>query len=186
VRRYDGIKEDVYLAGFTPAAGFSEQLAALGAAREHILVVVRPPAREALYHRFENELFTELLSRLRARADVRVILLARTPAQRAHYADSGFILPARALDGANLIAHADLVISAGGTMNREAAALGTPAATIYAGQWAALDEMLVGAGRLRRISTRQDLESLAFVKKSDHPARRYPELRSTVATLICA
>jgi predicted glycosyltransferase len=184
VRRYDGIKEDVYLADFTPEARFAEVLKALGITNEDILVVVRPPAREALYHRFENELFAELLTRLRVSDGVRVILLPRSQTQREEYAAAGFILPTQALDGANLIAHADLVVSAGGTMNREAAALGTPAATIYAGKWAALDEELVREGRLLRLATREDINALSLTKKSVSQPRRNRELCEQVATLI--
>src|SRR5215213_9714070 len=132
VRRYQGTKEDVYLADFEPDPRFTETLAALGVRPADVTIVVRPPARDALYHRFENELFDELLARLSARAGVKVILLARTEAQRETYAARpNLILPRAALDGANLIAASDLVVSAGGTMNREAAALGVPAATIY-------------------------------------------------------
>ena len=145
----------------------------LGINREDVLVVVRPPARDALYHRFENELFDELLERPLAHSMAKVILLPRNESQRATYgerASAKLILPAHALDGPNLIASSDLVISAGGTMNREAAALGVPAATIYAGEWAAIDEELVREGRLRRVSTREDLVSLPIEKKA--PARR--------------
>ena len=184
VRRYDGIKEDVYLADFTPDAKFVGELQALGISSTDILVVVRPPAREALYHRFENELFAELLTRLRVSDRVRVILLPRSQTQRDEYAAAGFILPAQALDGANLIAHADLVVSAGGTMNREAAALGTPAATIYAGKWAALDEELVREGRLLRLATREEVNALPLTKKSVSQPRHNRELLEQVATLI--
>ena len=187
VRRYDGIKEDVYLADFTPDPKFTETLNALGVALEDVLVVVRPPARDALYHRFENKLFDELLAMLTARSGVKIILLARTRAQRALYAEGArpnLILPRAALDGANLIAAADLVISAGGTMNREAAALGVPAATIYAGRWAAIDHALVEEGRLMKIVTRADLASLPIEKKRDARARRATHVRSEVANLI--
>jgi predicted glycosyltransferase len=187
VRRYAGTKEDVYLADFAPDPRFAEILNALGVKDEDVLVIVRPPAREALYHRFENELFDELLERLCARTDVKLILLARTEAQRALYQArkcENIILPREALDGANLIAHADLVISAGGTMNREAAALGIPAATIYAGRWAAIDEELVKEGRLTRISTREDLESLTIRKKSAATARRASQVKAEVVSLI--
>ena len=184
VWRYDGIKEDVYLADFTPDARFAHELRGLGVTDADILVVVRPPAREALYHRFDNELFDELLTRLRVRADARVILLPRSQAQREQYAAAGFIIPQHALDGANLIAHADLIVSAGGTMNREAAALGTPAATIYAGKWAALDEELVREKRLLRLSTRDDVNELPLTKKSASLPRRNTELRAQVASLI--
>ncbi|HEY0544196.1 MAG TPA: DUF354 domain-containing protein [Pyrinomonadaceae bacterium] len=187
VRRYAGTKEDVYLADFAPDPRFTEILRELGVAADDVLVIVRPPAREALYHRFENELFDELIERLCARAEVKAILLARTEAQRALYLArecANMIAPRAALDGANLIAHADLVISAGGTMNREAAALGVPAATIYAGKWAAIDEELVKEGRLRRISTREDLNSLPLKKKHEAVARRATHVRDEVADLI--
>ena len=187
VRRYHGTKEDVYLADFVPDPRFEETLRALGVAADEVLVVVRPPAREALYHRFENELFDELIERLCALERVKVILLARTAAQRETYSTlscANMILPRAALDGANLIAAADLVISAGGTMNREAAALGVPAATIYAGRWAALDEELVREGRLRRLSTRDDLRALPIEKKRGTTARQALGVRAEVVDLI--
>ena len=152
-----------------------------------MLVVVRPPARDALYHRFENELFDELLERLSAHPLTRVMLLPRNDSQRATYAaraSAKVILPDHALDGPNLIAFSDLVISAGGTMNREAAALGVPAATIYAGEWAAVDEELVREGRLRRISTQEDLQSLPIEKKMQSQPRRALHVREEVADLI--
>ena len=94
------------------------------------------------------------------------------------------ILPRVALDGANLVAAADLVVSAGGTMNREAAALGVPAATIYAGRWAAIDEELVREHRLRRITTRADLDALPIEKKKSAEPRRALGVRQQVANLI--
>jgi uncharacterized protein len=186
VRRYAGTKEDVYLADFVPDTRFVETLRELGIDVSDVLVVVRPPARDALYHRFENELFDQLLERLTSRTDVKVILLARTDAQREAFRKRGadIILPRVALDGANLIAHADLVVSAGGTMNREAAALGVPAATIYAGRWAAIDEELVREGRLRRISTREDIEALPLEKKGSTAPRRAMGVRAEVVKLI--
>ncbi|HEY0384895.1 MAG TPA: DUF354 domain-containing protein [Pyrinomonadaceae bacterium] len=189
VRRYHGTKEDVYLADFTADPRFTQTLCALGIEPTDVLVIVRPPARDALYHRFENELFEELLARLSALSGVKVLLLARTDAQRELYEErrsANMILPRAALDGANLIAAADLIVSAGGTMNREAAALGVPAATIYAGRWAALDEALVREGRLLRIMTRDDLLALRVEKKSEAQARRALGVRAEVADLILA
>lgn len=185
VRRYDGTKEDVYLADFAPDENFLETLRELGIETQDILVVVRPPARDALYHRFENDLFDVLIERLAARSEVKVMMLTRTERQRASYAaHTNLVMPAHALDGANLIAHSDLVISAGGTMNREAAALGVPAATIYAGKWAAIDEELVTEGRLLRLSTLEDLDSLPVRKKMKATARRATHVRQEVANLI--
>src|SRR5918911_250176 len=111
VRRYTGTKEDVYLADFTPDPRFAETLREFGINTDDVLVVVRPPARDALYHRFENELFDELLARLSARSRVKIILLGRNAKQRAAYRERSapnLILPEAALDGANLIAAADL------------------------------------------------------------------------------
>jgi len=187
VKRYSGLKEDVYLADFTPDPEFGEVLRKLGVESEDVLVVARPPAREALYHRFENELFDELLNHVSARDGAKVILLPRTDAQRAEYAERKLaqaIIPRQALDGANLIAAADLVISAGGTMNREAATLGVPVASIYAGKWAAIDEELVKEGRLQRISSREDVESLAIQKKSGLKLREKTTVRKEIADLI--
>lgn len=187
VRRYDGTKEDVYLADFVPDRRFAETLHRLGVGPGEVLVTIRPPAREALYHRFENELFDELLKRLCQCARARIVMLARSESQRAGYTARGcanLIVPREALDGANLIAASDLVISAGGTMNREAAALGVPVATIYAGRWAAIDEELVREGRLRRIASIEDLESLPLEKKGSTDARRALHVRAEVADLI--
>jgi predicted glycosyltransferase len=187
VSRYDGTKEDVYLAEFVPDPAFPQILRALDISPGDVLVIVRPPAHEALYHRFENKLFEELLTRLSTSAGVKVLLLARTEAQRAAYAARhwpNLVLPQKALDGANLIAAADLVISAGGTMNREAAALGVPAASIYAGAWAAIDEELVKEGRLQRISLRDEIESLPLVKKAELSLRHATQVRKQVAEMI--
>ncbi|HYT50174.1 MAG TPA: DUF354 domain-containing protein [Pyrinomonadaceae bacterium] len=187
VKRYDGMKEDVYLADFKPDPAFAETLARLGVAEQEVLVVARPPAREALYHRFENELFDELLTHLTSQSDVKIILLPRSDAQREDFESRklpNMIMPREALDGSNLIAASDLVVSAGGTMNREAAVLGVPAASVYAGKWAAIDEELVKEGRLERISSPADIERLMIVKKSGSNARRKIEVRSEVADLI--
>jgi predicted glycosyltransferase len=189
VRRYDGFKEDVYLADFQPDLRAIEDLRrSLGVTDRDVLVVVRPPARDALYHRFENELFDALLARLSSHARARTVFLARTDAQREQFAarltDEKFILPRAALDGALLISAADLVVSAGGTMNREAAALATPAATIYAGAWAAVDQALVREGRLMRLATRADVDALPLEKKRAADARRAAHVRAQVADLI--
>ena len=113
-------------------------------------------------------------------------MLARSESQRQTYAKetSNLISPREVLDGANLINAADLIVSAGGTMNREAAALGVPAATIYAGQWAAIDEELVREGRLQRIASREDLQALSVKKKQTTNPRRELHVRQEVAELI--
>ena len=187
VRRYHGTKEDVYLADFQPDATFDAQLCQLGINADNVLVLMRPPAHDALYHRFENALFDQALAMLLMNENVQVILLPRNDVQRALYstkAEGRLIVPTAPLDGANLIASSDLVISAGGTINREAAALGVPVASIYAGKWAAVDDELVKEGRLRRISNASELSQLPIVKKHSANPRRSVEVIDEVVRLI--
>ena len=185
VCRYHGTKEDVYLAGFQPDQNFAGKLATLGIDPGDVLVVVRPPAHEALYHRFENELFENLLAWLSSQP-VKVLLLPRNESQRDRYRNrsENFVMPNEPLHGSDLIAASDLLISAGGTMNREAAALGVPAATIYAGRWAAIDEELCRAGRLRRLSSTTDFESLQLKKKTKSETRSNRSVRPEVVACI--
>jgi uncharacterized protein len=185
VSRYNGTKEDAYLAGFKPDPHFHEKLGALGIDPSDVLVLVRPPASEALYHRFENELFESLLDKLVSQPALTVILLPRNESQRELYsARRQIVIPAAPLDGGNLIFASDLVISAGGTMNREAAALGVPAATIYAGEWGAIDEELVREGKLQRLSTQADVDALKPAKKRDLRPSSASEVRREIVELI--
>ena len=187
VRRYHGTKEDVYLASFQPDPLFGARLSALGVNPDNVVVLMRPPAHDALYHRFENTLFDDALAMLRGGENVQVILLPRNEAQRAAYsaqAGARLIIPSEPLDGANLIAASDLVISAGGTINREAAALGVPVVSIYAGKWASVDEELVKEGRLQRISNAAELHKLVLEKKQYATPRRSVEVIDEVVRFI--
>jgi predicted glycosyltransferase len=155
--RYPGLKEEYSLADvrLDPAVP-----AALGLDGERVGVVLRPPADVALYHRFENPLFDEVLEHLGGRDDVRAVVLPRTPAQaeRLRALDlPSVVVPEHAVDGASLVAGADLVVSAGGTMNREAAVLGTPVYTALAARLGGVDERLVAQGRLRPLTRAADI-----------------------------
>ena len=187
VKRYDGLKEDVYLADFEPDPAFAGTLHQLGVTEQEVLVVARPPAREALYHRFENELFDGLLAHLNSQPNVKIILLPRTETQRDEFESrklQNMIVPREVLDGSNLIAAADLVISAGGTMNREAAVLGVPAASVYAGKWAAIDEELVKEGRLQKIDSEIKVKQLVVQKKSSRDSRSSARVKVQLVELI--
>src|SRR5215203_3827396 len=187
VRRYHGTKEDVYLADFRPDPTFAARLYEFGVKPDNVLVLMRPPAHDALYHRFRNTLFDEALEMLLANENVQVVLLPRNKTQRAAYSaqrNDRLVIPATPLDGANLIAASDLVISAGGTINREAAALGVPAASIYAGHWAAVDEELVKEGKLRKVSDTNDLRGLPVQKKQTANPRRSVEVIDEVVGYI--
>jgi uncharacterized protein len=163
VHAYEGLKEEYYLADFEPDPAV---LAELDLERARPIVVVRTPPEVSLYHRFENDLFADVLTRLReaARSDgVQSVVLPRTEAQRAQLRDvPGFTVPERAIDAQSLIAYADLVISAGGTMNREAVALGTPVYTTFEGRPGAVDERLIAEGRMRKL---EDVAALELAKR---------------------
>jgi len=152
--RYPGLKEEYYLADLEPDAAVLDEL---GLDRSAPIAVVRTPPSVSLYHRFENDMFGALLLRLREQGQV--VALPRTPEQRTELAAAGgFIVPEHAIDAPSLVALADLVVSAGGTMNREAVALGTPVWTTFEGRIGAVDEALIADGRLRRIERVTDVE----------------------------
>ncbi len=147
IRPYEGLKEEYYLADFVPDDAV---LGELGLDRARPIVVVRTPPEVSLYHRFENPLFRAVLERLKGAAQA--VVLPRTPTQKEEIeAIGGLIVPDHAIDAQSLIALSDLVISAGGTMNREAVALGTPVFTTFEGRLGAVDEKLMRDGRLRKL-----------------------------------
>jgi hypothetical protein len=153
IRTYPGLKEEYYLADFEPDP---EILATLGLNSERPIAVVRTPPAVSLYHRFENDVFAGVLERL---AEVQTVVLPRTPEQRSElHRHGGFIVPERAIDAQSLVAYADVVVSAGGTMNREAVALGTPVYTVFEGRLGAVDERLIADGRLRRLTSPDELK----------------------------
>jgi predicted glycosyltransferase len=146
--RFSGLKEEYYLTGFEPDAAVLEEL---GLDREKVLVVVRPPPETSEYHA-PNDVYGAAIRRLAASDGVQAVVIPRTEEQGAEVRAMGvanLIVPERAIDAQSLIAFADLVVSAGGTMNREAVALGTPVFTTFAGRMGGVDEALIAAGRLR-------------------------------------
>jgi predicted glycosyltransferase len=148
--QYPGLKEEYYLADFEPDTAV---LDALGVDRGGILCVVRTAPSYALYlGGAESELLPRLLQRLSAHGQTQTVVLARNDEQRQAIealALERVIVPERAVDGRSLVALADLLVSAGGTMNREAAVLGTPVWSIFEGRLGAIDEQLASQGRLR-------------------------------------
>ncbi|HWT23636.1 MAG TPA: DUF354 domain-containing protein [Solirubrobacteraceae bacterium] len=156
--QYPGLKEEYYLADFEPDPAAAREL---GVDPERVVVVVRPPPDVSLYHRKANRLFPQVLDVLGHRDDVHAVVIPRTATQRSMLTALGFpslIVPARAVDAQSLIAGADLVVSAGGTMNREAVALGTPVYTTYGGHLGGVDEWLMREGRLRPLIDPRALE----------------------------
>jgi len=162
--RYPGLKEEYYLSGFEPDPAV---LGELGLDREKVLVVVRPPPETSEYHA-RNDLYGATIDRLAAAPEAQAVVIPRTASQgEAVHALSAtnLIVPERAIDAQSLIAYADLVVSAGGTMNREAVALGTPVFTTFTGRMGGVDEELIADGRLQVLA---DPAALAL-RKRDSP-----------------
>jgi predicted glycosyltransferase len=164
LQRYTGLKEEYYLADFEPDPAVLDELEL---DRAQPIVVVRTPPAVSLYHRFEHDTFSAVLARLRD-GGAQAVVLPRTAEQRAELTSAGgFTIPERAIDAQSLIAYADLVISAGGTMNREAVALGTPVYSSFEGRLGAVDERLIAEGRLRLLA---DPEDVVVAKRPDTAA----------------
>jgi predicted glycosyltransferase len=156
--RYPGLKEEYYLADFEPDA---RAAAALGVEPDKLLVVLRPPPDVSLYHRHANPLFPRVLEQLGRREDVAAVVLPRTDEQRTYIVSLGLpslVVPDHAVDAQSLIAAADLVVSAGGTINREAVALGVPVYTTFGGRLGGVDEQLIADGRLTPLVDPSQLE----------------------------
>lgn len=173
--RFPGLKEEYYLADFEPDAAVLDEL---GLDRERVLVVVRPPPETSEYHA-PNDLYGRVIQRLAGTHHAQAVVIPRTERQAEELRRFGFAnvrVPERAIDAQSLIALADLVVSAGGTMNREAVALGTPVFTTFAGRMGGVDEALIGESRLRVL---EDVNELPLRKRTApigvlHP--RDPEL----------
>ena len=179
VRAYPGLKEEYYLADFEPDRSVLSELAL---DPEQPIVVVRTPPAVSLYHRFENPLFARVLERLRG---TQAVVLPRTAAQREEIrALGGLSVPERAIDAQSLIAFADLVVSAGGTMNREAVALGTPVFTTFEGRLGAVDERLLAEGRMRRLEDPEQVNVHKRPNSVQERVRRDP--RDLVKLLLSA
>jgi uncharacterized protein len=174
--RYPGLKEEYYLSDFEPDPNTLERLEV---DRNRVLVVLRPPPDVSLYHRHSNPLFPQTLDYLGAHDEVQAVVLPRTEEQRAFVRGldlPSMIVPDRAVDAQSLIALADVVVSAGGTMNREAAALGVPVYTTYGGRLGGVDEQLIREGRLKPLTDPRALELEKRDDASGSRVRRDPQV----------
>lgn len=180
-RTYEGLKEDVYVPEFRPDGGIVGQL---GLDMRSIVVTIRPPATEAHYHNPQAEaLLVALMEWINGLDHVQPILLPRNKRQETEmrkrwpgwFDNPRLVVPQCAVDGLNLLWHSDLVVSGGGTMNREAAALGVPVYSIFRGQIGAIDRRLVNEGRLVLIESVADLRRKLII--SQRPKDRGPDHR---------
>jgi predicted glycosyltransferase len=168
VVRYPGVKEEVYLADFVPDPHFP---ADFGLPADRIVVSMRPPPQSAIYHRFANPLFDAAVEHLARLPRTLIVLLDRDRAS--HWSRFANVhVPDRAIDGPNLVYCSDVFVGGGGTMNREAAVLGTPAYSVYAGKPLAVDGYLIARGQLKRLESVAELSSIALEKKSTQRTAR--------------
>jgi predicted glycosyltransferase len=191
ILKYPGIKEDVYVPRFKPDSAILASLGLEGSS--DLIVVIRPPATEAHYHRPETDvLFAESLNFLGSKSQVKMILLPRNEHQAADirskwgplFASGRILIPSRVTDGLNLIWHSDLVISGGGTMNREAAALGVPVYSIFRGEIGAVDRYLASTGRLTLIERPQDVAEKLVLTKRDRTQMTHRQLSGTLNAIV--
>ena len=170
IRKYSGIKEDVYAPEFKPNPILRQELRL---SDDDVIVTVRPPATEAHYHNPESDaFFIQFMDRVFSTPGVKVVLLPRNKVQETQikanwpqwFEDSKVVVPQGAVDGLNLLWHSDLVVSGGGTMNREAAALGVPVYSIFRGKGGAVDRHLQNLGKLTLIESIEDVQNKIFLK----------------------
>ncbi len=181
--QYPGLKEEYYLSDFEPDPAV---IARFGSDADSVRVVVRTPPDVSLYHRKSNPLFPQVLNFLGNQAQVSAVVLPRTEAQRDYVRSlhlPAVVVPDGAVDAQSLIAFADLVVSAGGTMNREAAALGVPVYTTYGGRLGGVDEALIREGRLRPLT---DPRALELVKREPTGKRVRRDPGSLLELLLTA
>lgn len=192
---YAGIKEELYLRGFSPTSGFRQRFLAeqgISGGDHAILAVLRPPATTANYHSTASEdILKAILSRLLASPGVFTVIVPRTPEQAREIGDIAvtmsegakrFSILDRAVDGLELAFASDLLISGGGTMNREAALLGVPVYSIFAGRQGSLDAAMEAEGKIKFIRTPADVADIVLAKRE--PGRYQSRLTDRVERFV--
>ncbi len=188
--KYPGLKEDVYVPSFEPDSTIRSKL---GVEESSVIVTVRPPANEAHYHNPESEkLYHAAIEVLCQTDDTTIVLLPRNEKQAhslrerypACFAQRKIIIPDHAVDGLNLIWHSDLVISGGGTMNREAAVLDVPVYSVFRGTIGAVDKHLAATGRLVLLETVEDVRTKLIVKRRDRKPLDQMGNKETLSTIV--
>lgn len=190
ILRYPGIKEDVYVPCFRPDP---TAIGKLGITGTDIVVTVRPPATNAHYHNPESErLLAAAIEFVSQQPTVKIVLLPRYPEQErslraswsALFASGKMLIPEHVVDGLNLIWYSDLVMSGGGTMNREAAALGVPVYSIFRGKIGAIDQYLSDCGRLVLLESVEQISQRVVIAPHARPAKPQHASSATLQVVI--
>ena len=195
ILKYPGIKEDVYVTRFVPKPGIRPQL---GLQEQDLVVTMRPPASEAHYHNPESDrLFEAAVEFLSKKPGLKLVALPRNEKQAVClrkrwpdlFSNGTMRIPEKIVEGLNLIWHSDFVISGGGTMNREAAALGVPVYSVFRGKIGAVDQYLSKTGRLVLLQSSEDLHTKISLVERERPAsapNRHPAALSFIVNQIVA
>ena len=189
--KYPGIKEDVYVPDFKPDPSIYKEL---GISEKELIVTIRPPATEAHYHNPESELlFEATINFLGKQANTRMVILPRNEKKQTAWVKNNWsewcnsrkiIFPEQVVDGLNLIWYSDLVISGGGTMNREAAALGVPVYSIFRGKIGAVDRYLSDNGRLTLLETVEDVQTKILLNKRQRSDKFDNSQRNALSKIV--
>ncbi|MDP4200534.1 MAG: DUF354 domain-containing protein [Bacteroidota bacterium] len=189
---YPGLKEEIYACEFEPTTPSPIIDTERGMGQQwdfsKIVVTIRPPSHSAHYRSEESfKLFNDILSLLSNRSDVLSVLLPRTRKQRAELIEKWgtsetIIIPRAAVEGLDLLAASDLVIGGGGTVNREAAALGVPVVTIFKGPEGAVDRWLISERRMLEVKQAAEILPLVHKRERDSPSRYVS--RKGLATIV--
>lgn len=190
VFKYPGIKEDVYVPDFTPDSKIRQQL---GVSSEALLVTIRPPATEAHYHRHESqELYEAIVGYLAEIPNCQLVILPRNKKQEEILRETWqplldknkIIIPDHAIDGLNLIWFSDFVVSGGGTMNREAAALGVPVYSIFRSKIGAVDRYLADSGRLVLLEGAEDFPTKILLSRRDKDSKVVSKGNTSLTAIV--
>lgn len=189
--RYQGIKEDVYVPDFEPDPKILDEL---GIRKDDILVTIRPPATEAHYHNPESEkLFAAVIEFLGGNPGVQMVILPRNEIKQTNWIKSAWadwcangkiIIPEHVVNGLDLIWFSDFVVSGGGTMNREAAALGIPVYSIFRGKIGAVDRYLSERGRLTLLTDYDDVRNKLYIARRDKSHLPVKEDKPALMTIV--
>jgi len=189
IMKYRGIKEDIYVPRFVPDPGIRSRL---GLEEQDVVATIRPPASEAHYHNPQSdELFAAAVQFLAKSPKVKLVALPRNEKQALElrnrwpdlFLNRRMRIPNQVVNGLNLIWHSDFVISAGGTMNREAAALGVPVYSVFRGKIGAVDQYLASRGRLVLLESVEDIHTKIVVARRARPEKP-SELADTILNRV--
>ncbi len=159
--QYHGYKEDIYLADYIPAKSFKDQIPF------NNYVVVRPENLQANYIKNDTvKPITPMLLRELSKSGYNILYLPRYKIDKEYAKGIDHIfIPDKPVNGLDACYFADAVLTGAGTFAREAACLGVPAFSFFAGKsLLAVDKALIREKKM--IWSRDVNEIISSLKKS--------------------